>query len=459
MGILLCAGGASGAEAEVIVSPLPEGVPVYQGVTASVNGRDLPLVKTAVNHNRTWTSRPILSEAAAGVFAMEGSAEIVLDYGEEKPQTVTVRPLSLGITPQIRGATVRFALHAPTQVTVEIDGRQESAVHLFAQPVWKNAPDPADPSVLYFGPGLWNTGEIELQNGQTVYLADGAFIRGRFVANGKRNLSIIGNGLLDGSAFDRWEDCVVPIEMNECENVRIEGITILDPAAWTVNLYKCRGVEVERVNILAARSNSDGITVQSCRNVRVQNCFVRGWDDNLVVKGYDGDATDIRFTNCVLWTDLAQSCEIGYETRAEKISGIRFENITVLHANHKPVISIHNSDSAWVTDVRFENITVEDCRIGQGDGSEYLIDLTTTKSQWSKSKTRGNIRDVIIRDIKVLQAERMPAVRIFAFSKDATIDDVSISGLSLMGEEIHSFASLRYTDNRKLGQNITLSWE
>jgi hypothetical protein len=400
----------------------------------------------------------MLQSALVAVFALEGEAEIRLDYEGVEVASAVVRPLSLGIVPVIEGNRVRFTLRGPVQAVVEVNGAQEGALHLFAMPMAQDVPDASDPNVLFFAPGLWEAGEVELKSGQTVYLADGAVVRGRFFANGKSDVTVRGNGIIDGSAFERWPDPVVPLDFSNCERVRVENVTILDPAAWTLNLYHCKDVEIERVNIIGARSNSDGITVQSCEKVLAQHCFVRGWDDNLVVKGYDGDARNITFESCVLWTDLAQSCEIGYETRANTISGITFRNITILHANHKAALSIHNSDHALVENILFENITVEDCHVGQGDGEAFLIDLTTTKSQWSKTAERGNIRKVTIRNVNVLGGE-VPAVRLFAFNKNATIDDVHIVGLTLMGETITSFDQLRYTYNRHLGKDITIAGE
>ena len=56
----------------------------------------------------------------------------------------------------------------------------------------------------------------------------------------------------------------------------------------------------------------------------------------------------------VLWTDLAQSMEIGYETYGEYMKDIVFRNITVLHNFHKPVISIHNSDDTKIENIVFQ---------------------------------------------------------------------------------------------------------
>ena len=198
---------------------------------------------------------------------------------------------------------------------------------------------------------------------------------------------------------------------------------------------------------------TDGITTQSCQNVTARNCFVRGWDDNLVVKGYDGNVKTILFEDCVLWTDLAQSCEVGYETRAEVMEDITFRNITVLHNFHKPVMSVHNGDNALIQNVRFENILVEDAQMGEGDGARLLIELTTTKSQWSKSAVRGNTRGVVFDNIKVLSGKEA-SIRIFAFNKDYTIDDVLLRNLEILGKRIVSLDGIRLNINKNIGGNI-----
>ncbi len=433
---------------------MPDAMPVSASCRVWVDGQELTVIDTAVNLTRVWTSRPPTTLAPVVRFGLDGTAEITVRFTGQAIASAVVRPLAEGIAPVIDGDTVRFALDHPAWLTVEINDSQEGALHLFAETT--DTEIPAGENVLVYGDGLHNIGTVELHNGQTVYLFPGAVVRGQFVAYDAENIRILGHGIIDGSAFHRWEQQTVPIDFSHCDNVQIADVTILDPAAWTLNLYHCEDVEIDRVKIIGARSNSDGITLQSCQDVAVRNCFVRGWDDNMVVKGYDGDVSNISFSDCVLWTDLAQSCEIGYETRADVMENIRFENITVLHANHKPVISIHNSDNALIQNVVFKNITVEDCNLAQGDGAEFLIDLTTTKSQWSKTKERGNIRDVLIENVNVLSG-KLPSVRIFAFSKDYTIDDVVIRNLILLGDTILSFSDLRYTQNpRSNGKNITI---
>lgn len=420
-----------------------------------VEGQPLSVIDTAVNHQRTWTSRPILSKTPVALFSMGGPVSVTVQFPGVTLESVTIRPLSLSITPSIKGDTAQFILREPAAVTVEYNKQVKGALHLFASAPETDIPNKKDPNVIYFGPGVHEAGLIEPKSGQTVYLAGGCVLRGYIQAGGVENVRIMGRGIIDGSQYDRWDDTIVPINFTESKNISIEGITILDPAAWTVNLYKCDTVTVDGIHIVAARSNSDGITTQSCRNVTVRNCFIRGWDDNLVVKGYDGNVKTILFENCVLWTDLAQSCEVGYETRADVMEDITFRNITVLHNFHKPVMSVHNSDNALIQNVRFENITVEDAQMGEGDGARLLIELTTTKSQWSKASKRGNTRGVVFDNIKVLGGKDT-SIRIFAFNKDCTIDDVLFKNMEILGKRITSLDDIKLNKNKNIGSNIRM---
>lgn len=413
----------------------------------------LSVIDTAVNHTRIWTSRPMTEKTPVALFSLGGPVSVRVQFPGVELASVTVRPLSLGIVPQVSGDTATFVLKEPSPLTVEYNHQVKGALHLFASAPEESVPDKSDPDVLFFGPGVHEVGALSLKSGQTLYLAGGCVLRGYVEAGGVENVRILGRGIIDGSRYDRWEDTIVPINFTDSKNIHIEGITILDPAAWTVNLYHCEDVTIDSINIVAARSNSDGITTQSCKNLTARNCFVRGWDDNLVVKGYDGDVDNILFENCVLWTDLAQSCEVGYETQADVMENITFRNITVLHSFHKPVMSIHNSDNALVKNVRFENIVVEDAQMGEGDGTRLLIELTTTKSQWSKSPTRGNIRSVTFDGIHVLSGKES-SIRIFAFNDEYTIDDVTFANMDILGKRIHSLEDVRLNKNNKIGNNI-----
>jgi hypothetical protein len=103
--------------------------------------------------------------------------------------------------------------------------------------------------------------------------------------------------------------------------------------------------------------------------------------------------------------------EIGFETNKGGANGnprinAEFDNITVLHAMHKPPISVHNADNATIYDVKFTNITIENYQAGEGDGWNFLIDIINKKDLgWSTVGSWGSIQNVLVDGVYVLDGK------------------------------------------------------
>ena len=213
--------------------------------------------------------------------------------------------------------------------------------------------------------------------------------------------------------------------------------------------------------MVTSRPNGDGMSLQSCKSVEVTNSFVRSWDDALVVKNYDKSSNNVSFKNVQVWTDLAQSMEIGYETNKGQqenstIENISFEDITVLHNFHKPVLSIHNADDAAVSKITYKNIVVEDAQLGRGDGTMDLIDFQIVNNDnWSTTDNRGTISDVTIDGFKVLDGKEGLKVNFKGYDAEHNIKDVTIKGLNIKGKDItndsdHVYIDANTTSNIKI---------
>ncbi len=338
--------------------------------TVEVNGYELFVYDVMVNHEHIWNDRTQPSSTPMASFDFEGTVQVSvrmpgLPQGVESAQ---VLPLSLGIVPEVSDGTVRFTLTEPGQYTVVFNGSVNKALHLFANPLETDVPDPDDPDVFFIGPGEWVMDAISLKDNQTLYLSGGAVLHSIISVSGASNVRICGRGLIDGSDYPAWTQpgsvARVPIDLDHSKNVTVEGITLVNSNCWNFNSYSSRNVRVDNVKIISGRQNGDGFTFQSCVDHLVTNSFARTWDDSLVIKNNSGSTKGITFRNIQVWTDLAQSMEIGYETDKgltldPEISDVLFENITVLYNFHKPVISIHNSDDAFVHDITYRNIVVE----------------------------------------------------------------------------------------------------
>lgn len=449
--------------ADLILYEGPKPVAASTIASMKVDGHELFVYDTAVNNTHTWDNRynPPLSIAPITSFDFDGAPvtmEVTVndqtDLGD-----VVVRPLARGIDPTVEGNVITFQISEPDIYTVEWGGSSMNAMHIFANSIDYHAPTESTDTVKYIGPGAWSIDTMVLKDDMEVYISGGAVIQGILIANEVENAKIWGHGFFDGSHNDSWmlssRTAYVPISLSDCENIDISGIALLDSNAWCLNIYDCDNVNVDGIKIISARPNGDGITIQSSRDISVSNSFVRSWDDSLVVKNYSNekgsDSANITFDNCQVWTDLAQSMEVGYETNKggklkPTIQNITFQNITVLHNFHKPVMSIHNADDAAVSGIRFSNITVEDASMGKGDAGSnaQLIDITIVQNSWSSTKTRGTVDDVVFDGIYVLDGDDMIdfkegnfcPIRIQGFDEEHMVSNVTVEDLFLLGEPV-----------------------
>ncbi len=435
-----------------------------------VNGYESYVYETNVNNNRNWAVNylPTQSRAPITYFDFEGIANIEVSVPGIDLQSVKISPLSYGIEPVIDTAahTVSFTVTVPDTYSLTFNDSPQRAIHIFANSLEADPPKEGDENVVYIGPGEWNIENILLEDDQILYLAGGAVVHGIIQANYANNVKVMGRGIIDGSKFTGWRGLTayVPLKFDNCDGVEIRDIIALNPNAWVCSANSSMNAVIDGIKIISSRPNGDGITLQSCRNFEVKNCFVRSWDDSLVVKNYsDIDSEKITFTNMQLWTDLAQSMEIGFETNKGKkenavISHITFEDITVLNNFHKPVISIHNADDATVRDITFRNITVENAQMGSGDGEmmPYLIDFIVTQNAgWSSTKERGQIRNVFVDGVRVLSGRFNPS-RIGGYDEGHTVEDITIKNLEILGKKIISFDQGKFEIDKMTTKNLVI---
>jgi hypothetical protein len=120
--------------------------------------------------------------------------------------------------------TLTFTLNGPRKLSIEPDGKNGPFL-LFANPLETIHPKSGDAGVVFFGPGVHQPGRIDLTNGQTLYQAGGAVVKGAIVAQGS-GLRILGRGILDGSDYE-WRKGPYGVTIGiQGTNALVEGITI-----------------------------------------------------------------------------------------------------------------------------------------------------------------------------------------------------------------------------------------
>ncbi len=429
-----------------------------------VEGKPVPVYRcrvSAVPLNWVWPGyqRP-QDQTEEAAFAGWDMAEAVrVEVVASRPvHRVCVRPLAAGIQPELDVDSRRFSfrIERPGQLVVEVDGPHQ-ALHLFADPMEADPVQPGDPGVRYFGPGVHQPGPMTLADNQTVYLARGAVVHGTITAKDAEYVRVCGRGILDVSRYRRGK-AVGGILFDRCRHVQVEGITIRDPAAWTLELDRCDHAEVDWVKLIGLwRYNSDGIDMVSSRNIRVRDCFVRAFDDNIVVKRRTGRPDEAQYPSrnitaqrCVLWNDWNVAVKIGTETAGPEISDVLVQDCHIVRSTHA-ALGIHVYDGAEVRRVHFDRLFVE---VGENEpqpvfqkrkGQAYqpspephvprLLDLRVHDRHG-----KGRIEDVRLSNV-VVTAPHMPGSRMVGLDASHGIDGVTYENVTLNGRPILNAAA------------------
>jgi hypothetical protein len=451
----------------LVTYPAPEGEPASEDFTLKVNNEDVFVYRARVSAwpiNQVWPGyqRPIdqTELASFSYFDCSGRVSIELtaarDFG-----SVIVRPISCGIVPEVEGRVIRFEMEGPGQVVVELDDYHH-AFHLFANPLEKEKPDPGDPAVHYFGPGIHEAGQIEMKDGETVYIEGGAIVHGVIVGRDVSDIRIAGRGILDASKIGRF-DAPQMVSVYGCENVVVEGIICRDPHVWTVLPGKCRKVRISNIKLIGLwRYNADGIDIVNSQDVLIEDCFIRAFDDNIALKGMrwqnnlteERNLKNIHVHNCVLWNDWGRAFEIGAETVADSITDVLFEDCDVIHYVHI-AMDVQNGDRAVVRNVEFRDIRVEEpikdsARIAERpypkDRLGYLIDLNIRANPYSKDTIRGKIQHISYESISY-SGTPFPVSVMNGFSPEHLVEGVRLKDIEIRGETIESTEALRLQAN------------
>jgi alpha-L-rhamnosidase len=207
--------------------------------------------------------------------------------------------------------------------------------------------------------GLFRSGSLFLKQGVALHLAEGAVLKGSeniddypkqvtrieghfepwrvalVNASGLTQVRISGPGHLDGSGPVYWNafwarrkenpKCTnLEVErprllfIDRCTDVRLEGLALQDSGFWNLHLYRCRDVLIEglRITIPSAINglrgpSTDGIDVDSSQNVTIRKCYISTGDDDIALKGSKGPLADRDADSPPVENILIEDCEVG----------------------------------------------------------------------------------------------------------------------------------------------------
>lgn len=417
--------------------------------------------------NQVWPGyqRPFEQTEPTSYLSVGCNSALLLDITPQKEfKKVTVRPLSRNITPEIMGDTVRIKFPGPGQYSVEFDDTHH-VLTVFINPQKTFDVSEDDPNVIYFGAGVHYMEKIiELSDNQTVYIDKNAVVYGGIKAVGKKNVSILGYGVLDNSYVNRGEGTTIGFQ--RCENVYVEGVVVVNSCGWSMHYSGCVNVTVDNIKLIGMwRYNSDGCDFTNCTNAVIRNSYLRNYDDCIVIKGLNGGNRMLPVSNnyaenCVLWCDWGRALELGAETCAPTFSGIKFKNCDIIHGD-AVMMDLQHGDMANFSNIYFEDIRVEYSAKAQAPvmqsapGEVYvnknekhmpmLFVISTIHTMWSTDDKTGNIENVYFKNITVTTEDgRIPSSYVSADAKDTTVSGIHFENVVVNGKRMTSLEELNF---------------
>ncbi len=263
---------------------------------------------------------------------------------------------------------------------------------------------------VYIPAGKYLSGAISLKSNVTLHVSDGATLLAstRFedfppIKPGWRvrsddtqrsslitgidleNIAITGRGTLNGQGKPWWDALREDknrkegqqriltygrprvINLYRCRNVLIEGVTIVDSPSWTVHPVGSENLVVNGISIINPKDgpNTDGVNPESCRNVRIANCFIDTGDDCITLKSGEDEegrskaapTENVTITNCVMYKGHG-AVVIGSEMSGG-VRNVVASNIVCVGTDRAVRIKSTRGRGGVVENIRFSNFVVE----------------------------------------------------------------------------------------------------
>jgi polygalacturonase len=160
-------------------------------------------------------------------------------------------------------------------------------------------------------------------------------------ANHKRDINIIGEGVVDGDAQNSgWWIDVKNMEigrprllfLNDCENVALHGVTVRNSPSWTLHPFFSKGIGFYNIAVEAPADspNTDGCDPESCDGVEILGVRFSVGDDAVALKSgkiYMGAKYKTPCRNVTVRNCLMEYAHGGVTLGSEMAGGIRDINI------------------------------------------------------------------------------------------------------------------------------------
>jgi polygalacturonase len=286
--------------------------------------------------------------------------------------------------------------------------------------------------------GRFVTGTIHMKDNVTLHLDEGAALLGSMkltdydadivgaveapafnrcliYAHKAKNIGFSGKGIVDG----RGSPAAFPVKIGqklgerpmlmrlvECEDISMKDVGFRNSASWGLHLLLCRNAHIDGIRIDSQNNNmnNDGIDLDGCVNVLIENCVINAGDDAICPKSTTTQVcSNIVVRDCTISSHTA-AYKLGTSSRGGfvnmKVSNCRFHDCPM------GAIKLLMVDGGRLENVEISNITMDNVggpifiRLGnRGRLYDKPTEQVYGKESTSEGAPVGILRKVRIRNI------------------------------------------------------------
>ena len=425
---------ATFAKDRLVTSKAPAGIELKNDfkVQARVNGGSWQDIDTyAFKVDRVADAKHNVEVTSVAKFEFEGKVEIQVKSLAQDINSYKIRPNSYGIKAKQEGNTLTFSLDRPRYLSVEINGNIYQNLQIFADNVLAKPKVKKKKDLMYFGPGVhdFKGDSIHIASGKTVFIDNGAIIKGWLSTYGSRDVKIIGHGIVMPGHHEG-------IMVRYSKNVYIDG-----PLTTQLPVGGSDSVTVKNAKVMSWYGWGDGFNIFASNNVHQEHLFARTSDDCSTIyctrKNYHGGCKNITIKDCVYWADVAHPIMIGLHSETpdlEEVSNVLYKDINILEhcenqIDYQGCIGINDGDNILVKGVTFENFHIDNIRKGM-----ILNMRVCFNKKYCTAPGRG-IEDITLRNIAYTGKE--PNMGIIAgYDSNRKVKNIHFENFSINGKVI-----------------------
>ncbi|MDQ8183291.1 glycoside hydrolase family 28 protein [Pelagicoccus sp. SDUM812005] len=228
------------------------------------------------------------------------------------------------------------------------------------------------------------------------------------------DIRIEGLGEIDGrgtpEAFPRKQGSPRPHLLNiiNCERVTLSGVTYRRPASWGLHFVDSKDIHIDGVTVRFRNNgyNNDGLDLDGCENVLIENCDIDAGDDGICLKSSKNPCRNFVIRNCKVASNTAP-LKLGTSSRGGFID-IKVTNC-YFYDSPMGAIKLQLVDGGRLENVDISRIVMEDVgnpifiRLGnRGRSYENFKGQKYNADVEPEGVPVGTLRNVRIRDVNAV---------------------------------------------------------